>query len=128
MKKETAAWVAKAESDYGTASLVLEQGEEHVVETVCFHCQQCAEKYLKGYLEERNMEFPRDYDLISLVELCLPMGEEFENVRDDLNSLNNYAVAIRYPGALATRREAEAAFAAATRIRAFVRRKLGLPD
>ena len=42
-------------------------------------------------------------------------------------TLENYAVAIRYPGALATRREAEAAFAAATRVRAFIRGKLGLP-
>jgi len=43
-------WVQKAESDLKTAVLVLHAGEEGLADTVAFHAQQCAEKYLKALL------------------------------------------------------------------------------
>lgn len=128
MKDETVEWVKKAESDYGNADLTLEHGEEHIVETVCFHSQQCAEKYLKAMLRELDVKFPHEHDLSALVELCVNLDAEFEAVDGDAHKIAGYAVAIRYPGVFATREEAEKAFAAATRIRAFVRAKLGLID
>ena len=51
MKKTTREWVRKAESDY----VLAKQGSLSPVpvhDGVCFHCQQCAEKYLKALMEE----------------------------------------------------------------------------
>ncbi len=128
MKETTAAWIAKAESDFAAARLVLEHGEEHIADAVCFHCQQCAEKYLKGFLHEQEIEFRREHDLIPLLELCAAVDGAFGGLHKTLESLEGYAVAIRYPEAVATRSMAEEALAAATRVRAFIRGKLGLPD
>jgi HEPN domain-containing protein len=43
-------WIERAESDLKNASLVLRAGERCPSDTVCFHAQQCVEKYLKAYL------------------------------------------------------------------------------
>ncbi len=127
MQETTAEWVEKAEEDYGTAKVTLEHGV-HIVSTVCFHCQQCAEKYLKAFLQEKRIGFPRDHALKPLMKNCARHDRGFDEIDDDLGKLEHYAVVIRYPGAFATRDEAEGAFAAATRVRAFVRGKLGLSD
>jgi HEPN domain-containing protein len=46
MKTLTREWVRKAEADYVMAS-ALSRLVPPVHDGVCFHCQQCAEKYLK---------------------------------------------------------------------------------
>lgn len=43
-------WVAKAEHDLRNAEYVLTLTEACPTDTVCFHSQQCAEKYLKALL------------------------------------------------------------------------------
>ena len=43
-------WVEKAEHDLRNAEYVLTLAERRPFDTVCFHCQQCAEKYLKALL------------------------------------------------------------------------------
>ncbi len=50
---------------------------------------------------------------------------EFRTLLADLRSLDGYAVAVRYPGATVTLLMAEDALATATRVRAFIRGKLG---
>ena len=44
------AWIKKAESDLKTAEHTLTLKENCPFDTVCFHAQQCAEKYLKALL------------------------------------------------------------------------------
>jgi len=39
-------WVQKAENDLKNAAYTLQMGEGCPTDTVCFHAQQCAEKYL----------------------------------------------------------------------------------
>jgi HEPN domain-containing protein len=127
MRELTEEWIGKAEGDYRSAHILLAHGEEHIAEAVCFHCQQCAEKYLKAFLQENRVRFRREHDLMPLLEACISVDRDFEKILKDLRRLEDYAVAIRYPGKIAQRSDAESAFAAATRVRAFVRRKLGLP-
>ena len=43
-------WVEKAEHDLRNAEYVLSMEHDCPTDTVCFHCQQCAEKYLKALL------------------------------------------------------------------------------
>ena len=48
------AWVKKAESDLKTAEHTLTLKERCPFDTVCFHAQQCAEKYFKALLCQGN--------------------------------------------------------------------------
>jgi HEPN domain-containing protein len=62
-------WVEKAESDLKNARIVLGAGEECPADTVAFHAQQCAEKYLKALLVFEGIDFPKTHDLVGVGEL-----------------------------------------------------------
>lgn len=47
MRPLTQEWVEKAEGDYRVAS-TQRQDAEPVWDAICFHAQQCIEKYLKA--------------------------------------------------------------------------------
>jgi len=123
----TQEWIDKAEGDFHTASREARARKAPNYDAVCFHCQQCAEKYLKAYLQEQGQRFPRVHDLIELLELCLPYDVAFESQRNLLKDLTRYAVEYRYPGELAAKDDARAALQAMKAVRAFVRQKLALP-
>ena len=67
----TLEWVQKAEGDYTVAQQVR-QGQHPVHDAICFHAQQCIEKYLKARLQEANIPFPRTHDLKELLEPIVP--------------------------------------------------------
>ena len=93
---------------------------------VCFLAQQCAEKYLKGFLEEQNVAFQKQHDLVKLLDLaagCLP---ELDPLRPQLLHLGAFGIAVRYPGPTAGRQEAEDAVAVAGIVRSVIRARLGL--
>jgi HEPN domain-containing protein len=119
-------WIDKAESDFDAAELTLHGREAPIIDAVCFHSQQCAEKYLKAYLQENTIRFERRHELIPLLELCLTVNKDFETLRESLQSLEQYAVLIRYPGLIVPAKMAEQAFESAKHIREFVRKKLGI--
>ena len=58
MKPETAEWIDKAEGDWKVAQREM-QAPDPVWNVVCFLAEQCAEKYLKGFLEEQNIAFQK---------------------------------------------------------------------
>jgi HEPN domain-containing protein len=124
MNELTEEWLFKAEEDIYSADLLLHRGETPVPDYVCFHCQQCAEKYLKAYLQEHQVEFKRKHDLIPLLRLCLSLDKEFQTIKKDLLTLDRYSVIVRYPGIHIDVETAEAALKAAGRVRKFVREKL----
>jgi hypothetical protein len=62
--------------------------------------------------------------LADLLALCIPVDKDFAKIANDLSSLEGYAVAIRYPGAIVSAKLAEEAFKTASRIRKFVRKNL----
>lgn len=64
-------------------------------DTVCFHCQQAAEKYLKCLLTCLDIQSPRTHDLKALVSL-VPAEEGFSPRVEDVVELNPYAVDVRY--------------------------------
>jgi len=128
MNELTAEWVAKAEGDYATARRELRARRQPNYDAACFHAQQTAEKYLKAFLQEHGVPFPKTHSLIELLELCLPLDASFEFQRDLLVRLDRYAVRYRYPGESADKEEARLAFKTIKAVRAFVREKLGLSD
>lgn len=126
MNEVSREWVDKAEEDFDSADLLLHAGEAPLSSPACFHCQQSAEKYLKAFLTDHLIRFERTHVLVDLLGLCIPIDKDFRKLASDLNSLEGYAVAIRYPGATVSADLAEDAFEAAKRVRAFVRSKLKL--
>ncbi len=126
MNPLTREWIEKAEGDHATADRESRARRHPNWDAVCFHSQQAAEKYLKAFLQEHGLPFPKTHNLIELLELCLPMDPEFELHRDLLVLLDRYAVRYRYPGESAAKPEARQAFKAIAKFRALVRSKLGL--
>jgi len=92
-------WLAKAENDLLNADNNL-KSEIVPYDTVCFHCQQAAEKLLKAYLVARGVPLPFTHDLLLLLEEILPYRADAEMLRDDLALLMPYAVGVRYPDEL----------------------------
>jgi HEPN domain-containing protein len=91
-----------------------------------FHCQQCAEKYLKAWLKELGFTAPRIHDLDQLLLLLLPHDRKLRSLRRGLQGLTQYAVDYRYPGHRATDRQAQTALRISGRVREAIRRRLRL--
>lgn len=117
-------WLAKAENDLTTAAHTLKLGASCPTDMVCFHAQQCVEKYLKALLVMEGIDFPKTHDLKTMMAL-IPA-----ELRPDLSFeeqlwLTDYATGARYPGweqiSLAAARRA---IAVARRVRKDVRRRL----
>jgi HEPN domain-containing protein len=122
---EARGWVVKAEHDLLNARYVLTMPDNCPTDTVCFHAQQCAEKYLKALLTAGAIGYPRTHDLVVLLNLALPASGLKLSV-ESLQPLNRYAVETRYPGDWEPidRAEAQEAVKMAERVRAAVRRAL----
>ena len=119
-------WVTKAEMDYKASTDLHGRQEDTLPETVCYHCQQCVEKYLKAYLVMCGETPPRIHDLEALLTLCAVHDSGLNAMLDAVSSLTRYAVDIRYPGDSASDEEAEAALKNAEEVRNVIRAKLGL--
>ena len=89
-------WLAKARNDLLNADNNL-NSDEVPADTVCFHCQQAAEKLLKAYLVGNGQLYPITHDLFLILEKILPLNSDAENLRDSLAILMPYAIEIRYP-------------------------------
>ncbi len=89
-------WVSKAKSDLLNADNNL-GSDEVPFDTVCFHCQQAAEKFLKAYLVVNSIQPPISHDLLLILEKVCLLEPHAESLRDDLFLLLPYAVEIRYP-------------------------------
>jgi HEPN domain-containing protein len=125
MNPAVAEWVSKAEGDFLTAGRELRVRKSPNYDAVCFHSQQCAEKYLKAVLQENNRSIPKIHNLIELMILCEELDGSFEMLRADLVVMERFSVHVRYPGDVAEKEDARSAYAAAQAVRAFVREKLG---
>ena len=117
MNEVAGEWVTKADNDFYSADLLLHSGDVPIVDTACFHCHQCAEKYLKAFLTDYLVRFERTHVLADLLALCIPLDKSFARIANDLSSLEGYAVAVRYPGAIVSVELAEEAFKTARRVR-----------
>ena len=118
-------WVEKAEGDHA-AALCLAGSAAPVRDAICFHAQQCVEKYLKAWLQEKNVAFRRTHDLEELLDLVLPSVPAWAAWKADFLVLNTHAVEFRYPGRSAVPADVEHAQKVAEEVRREVRDHLGL--
>src|SRR5574339_749024 len=98
MNPATTEWVSKAEGDFLTAGRELRARKSPNYDAVCFHAQQCAEKYLKAVLQENERNIPKIHNLIELMLLCEEIDSSFEMLRADLVIMERFSVLTRYPG------------------------------
>ena len=92
-----AEWVEKAEEDLKTASHTLRLGKDCPAATVCFHAQQCVEKYVKALLAFCSIPFPKTHNIEALLKL-VPSGVVVSLTFDEQRTLTLYATVTRYPG------------------------------
>lgn len=95
-RNRVAAWIIKAEHDLRNADYVMTLEKDCPYDTVCFHCQQCAEKYLKALLILHGIHFPKTHDLVVLCNLLNAM-EPINVSIESVLPLNRYSVESRYP-------------------------------
>ena len=126
MNALTQQWIRKAEEDYRVCRRELAVRRGASLDAVCFHSQQCAEKYLKAVLQEIGLTFPKTHDLEALMKLLLPTQPQWNAYLPAGKVLASHAVEARYPELWATRADAEAAFQTAADFRR-VARKIIVP-
>ena len=127
MNPVTQEWVDKAEEDFHVALREGRARKQRSFNAVCFHAQQCAEKYLKARLQEAGTAFPKTHSLPMLLNLACAVEPLWAALHPQAGRLNAYAVAYRYPGANATKEEAKQALADCRLVRRDARLSLGLP-
>ena len=126
MNPITSEWVSKAEGDFATAQRELQVLDDANYDAVCFHAQQCVEKYLKARLQESGIPFGKTHDLSTLLDLILPAENTWDALRADLHALTVFAVTYRYPGDSADETDAREALNRCEKVREILRASLGL--
>ena len=118
-------WRRKADNDLRTAEIVV-KSPDPPTDTICFHAQQCAEKYLKSFLTLKDVTIEKTHDLTRINNICIGLDSEFEQLSDVAELLSGYAVEVRYPGDFIeySIQEANEAIEMAKQVKAFVMKKL----
>ncbi len=100
LKKLAAEWILKGQSDLETAEILLR--EQGPTDTLCFHCQQAVEKFLKAYVVFSGIRFEKIHDLWKLTKLAGKTNKKILGFEKELKSLNAYYIESRYPSDAAT--------------------------
>ena len=122
-------WIEKAEKDLLTAKHEL-SFPDAVTESVCFHCQQATEKFLKAYLIFLGISFTKTHEIGELITKCENKDKEISALKEEADKLTDYAIAVRYPEESfePTLQEANEAFETATKIRRFALDRIAKMD
>lgn len=122
-------WLEQAEEDRRGAQLLLEGASYHLA---CFIAQQVAEKSLKAFLYAQGEELVIGHSVEALCRWAAEFDADFEQLRQEVASLDGYYIPTRYPNGLPdsiparvyTRPAAEDAMRLADRTLHLVREKL----
>jgi len=104
MNPVTQEWVAKVEADFHVAMRESRARRHRSFDAVCFHAQQCAEKYLKARLQEAGIAFPRTHSLPMLLNLTCTVEPLWSALQPPAGRLSAYAVASAIPVPVRRRR------------------------
>lgn len=67
------------------------------IEIICYHCEQSAEKYIKGYMALNGQSIAKTHDLVILNKSCKKYSSDFSDIDDECIELVAYGVQVRYP-------------------------------
>lgn len=90
-------WLLRASHDLQNARIVgaVPDGP---LDTAIYHCQQAAEKALKGWLVAQGATVEKTHDLRRLLGQAAVLAAEFNHLIEATELLTPYASAFRYPG------------------------------
>lgn len=110
-------WLIKAQHDLAAASKLAADPDPYL-DTAIYHCQQAAEKSVKGFLAFHDQRVVRTHDVRYLVTLAMPFDESLSACLASAERVTPYATAFRYPDEILEpdREEFEQALAAAEEI------------
>lgn len=95
--KIVGSWLEKAGRDLDAARKLASPPDPQF-DTAVFHCQQAAEKAIKGFLVFHDRRFSKIHDLEVLVDLATEFEAGFQSWLDAADDLTPYATIYRYPG------------------------------
>ncbi|MBF0327875.1 MAG: HEPN domain-containing protein [Nitrospirae bacterium] len=115
-------WLKKADNDLKTSKHILKLDVDSPTDTICFHAQQCVEKYIKALMVFKQIPFPKSHNLSELLNL-LPIKYHSLLSKEEQQLLTVYATVTRYPGDYEdiSLSEAKAAVRVAGKIRKAIR-------
>jgi HEPN domain-containing protein len=121
----TRSWMIKAYRDLLSAR-ELAGGATPLLDTAAYHCQQAAEKAVKGYLLYHDVRFEKSHDIELLVTQAVDVDPAWVDCIETARLLTPLAVEYRYPGDFVEPEpeEFQTAFEAAQVMYAFVLAKL----
>jgi HEPN domain-containing protein len=120
-------WLDFAKKDFESARYLLDM-RPVPLEIICYHCQQAAEKMLKGYLIYQDKEPPRTHNLEILCGMCMNAEVAFEDLVEPCGRLTLYSVQSRYPYQVQiSDSDTKTAIVDADRVMNFVLQKIQLP-
>ncbi len=74
--------------------------EPKTLDTAAYHCQQCAEKSMKAYLNYKGIDTEdrklRTHNLLMLLKACISQNREFEKMKRACGILNPNDTLYRY--------------------------------
>ena len=88
-------WIYHAWLDRLSAQVLMNNKELYLV--AAFHCQQCIEKGLKGYLLFKSGRLPDGHNLTWLCKQAALLDDSFIGWIDESAVLNRYYIETRYP-------------------------------
>lgn len=92
-------WLNKAEEDFSLAEHLVAENTSYYA-AIGFHAQQAAEKYLKAFLVDHQIEFPKTHDLAELLDRVSAVNASLAESLDEITVLTSYGVDARYPADL----------------------------
>jgi len=92
-------WLVKAQHDLATARKAASEPDPYL-DTAIYHCQQAAEKAVKGFLAFHDQPPVRTHDIELLLSMAEPFGPGFPVWLEAAERLTRYATRYRYPGDL----------------------------
>ena len=120
-------WIQKATEDLTVVEHELSFPKDEIpTGAVCFHAQQCVEKFLKAFLVYHKKEFGRTHNIEFLIQLCSEIDDEFKTL--SVGDLSFYAVEVRYPDDfyVPTLEEAQECYTLAMNIKNFILKRLNI--
>lgn len=118
-------WFRLSKHDSDTVNYLYKNMPSAPVEIVCYHCQQAAEKLLKGLLTAKEIQFDKKHDLTYLFDLLDYKEKDATVVFEACARLTPYGVSVRYPGAKEISKEEMAlAVSDMNKVGSFVRKEI----
>ena len=88
-------WLERAECDLLSAKILKDNDGDNC--NAAFHCQQCIEKALKGYILYVTGRHVDGHNLTFLCRNVCQLDRKFDEWLDESASLNRYYIETRYP-------------------------------